>query len=194
MNDNQENLKLQLEAFSIQELRSRATKQFGIKLSREHTKPDIIDLILEATSNAEFAEIVTDDKALKPGWARIHVHPVNGRKPFPFYVNCNGYEVFIPFNVPVDVPRKLIALLKDAEEYRITADEQGNEQKSFELSYPFTIIQDIPGPDPRPGLEVQREIRLKPKRRFQEKFGYWPTDKALADFRNGSLVPDNDID
>lgn len=178
-----------LEKVSIQELRQKAVKNFGIKLTREMTKDDIINQIIGMSHKAEFAGMSEGD--LKPGWARIRVHPVNGRM-FPFYVNCNGYQCFIPFNVEVDVPRKVLGVLNDAEEFRVTADEYGNEQKSFELSYPFSIIQDVPGPDPRPGYEVQREIYLKPKYRFREKFGYWPTDKALQQYREGNLIPEND--
>ena len=180
-----------LSGLSIAELRKRASTNYGLKLTRESTKEDIINTIIGLAQKSDYAMAASSDVPA-PGWARIRVHPVPGKPTSPFYVNCNGYACWIPFNTEVDIPRKLIALLNNAEEYRVES-EDGEERRVFELSYPFTVIHDSPGPDPRPGLEVLREKILQPKREFLEKFGYWPTDKVLKEYRaslRGVLIED----
>lgn len=188
-NPNLSSLRSTLETLSIQELRTRASKQFGLKLPREANKESIIDLIVGVAQKKNFAQLGSGD--LQPGFARIRVHATNGKTPFPFYTNTNGYEAFIPFNVDVDVPIKVLDTLRNAEEMILKSDEN-EEIREFSLSYPFTLIDQVPGPDPRPGLEAQREVRLRPKRAFLKKFGYWPSDRALLEYRNGNLVPQLD--
>lgn len=175
-------LRVALEAMPIGEVRKRAVQNFGIKLSREWSKDDIINQIVGMSQKADYA--VARGEGVDPGWARIKVHPVPGKPTWPFYVNCNGYECWIPFNVPVDVPIKVLGVLNDAQELRISANEDGQRVDSLEASYPYSIIQEVPGPDPRPGNEVAREARLKAKKAFYAREGYWPTDKVFKEFRD----------
>lgn len=172
-----------LELLPIGELRSQATKNYGIKLTRESTKEDIINMIVGIMSKGEFARQATGDLP-DPGWARIHVQPIQGRNNFPFYVNTNGYECFIPFNVLVDVPIKVLGTLDNAIEMRVSQDENGNRTDSYEASYVYSLKGLTEGPDPRPGFEVQRELMVKAKRDFAEKHGYWPKNRAAMETPN----------
>lgn len=175
-------LRSTLEAATLAELRVRASKTFGIKVSRQHTQDQIIDEIMQLASKFEFAQDSEGD--LKPGWSRIRVHPIPGRSKFPFPFNLNGYQGLIPLNREVDVPNKLIPMLRDAEENQYWESDDGNESGwRLQESYPFTLIEQKPGPDPKPGIEVQRAIRQKDKILFRDIEGHWPKDDELSDWK-----------
>lgn len=174
-------LKTNLETRTIGELRKQATQNFGLKLTREHTKEDIIALIVAAASKGNYAAAA--DGEIKPGWARIKLAATNDyRSAFPVHVNANGYECKIPFGIEVDVPIRVLESLKNAVEYHVGQNEFGERVIKYSESYPFQVIGIVDGPDPRPGLEAGREQRLRPKRRFTEQFGFYPTDKVFAEF------------
>lgn len=178
-----------LELLPMSELRSQATKNYGIKLSRDNSKEDIINMIIGQMSKSDFAKPSVGDRP-EPGWARIKVQPQQGRNNFPFYVACNDYDCFIPYNVVVDVPIKIIGVLNDAVELRIGQDEFSNRTDSMEQSYVFSEISRTEGPDPRPGYEVKREAKIKAKRDFADKYGYWPSDTDLREARQSSFLAD----
>ena len=184
---NQNELRLSLEAATLQEVRSKAQKIFGLKVTREHDKDTIIHMIMGEAARFDFAQESAGD--LKPGWSRIRVHPVPGKPMSDFYFCLNGYNGCIPINVDVDVPNKVVGLLRDAQENQPMLNNKG-EVEGFALhqSYPFTLIEQRPGPDPRPGFEVQREAKLRPKYEFQEKNGYWPSDAEMRQQRQMNIL------
>jgi hypothetical protein len=175
-----EDFKNSLMALDINALRNKASKNFGIKLTREHTKTDIVDLIVLSVSKATFAEEAEGE--LKPGFSRIKVLPIAGRVTFPIYLNCNGYFCFIPLDIPVDVPAKVVEVLSNALEMRKSQNEFGEYYDTLELSYPFQVLANNPGPDPRPGREVHTENKWKPYRRFYAKYGYWPNAEMMKQY------------
>lgn len=175
-------LRENLEILPISEVRQKAVKNFGLRLNRDDSKEDIIDRIVGAASKHDYAKDASGDMP-EPGWTRIKVHPVPGKPSFPFFVGVNGYFCWIPFNVEVDVPSKVIGVLNDAIELKVSTDEYGNRKDKFEQSYPFTVIAATPGPDPRPGFEAARERKLAAKRAFAEREGYWPSDVEVREAR-----------
>lgn len=169
-------LKASLEALPMAELRQKAVKNFGLKLTREYTKEDIIKLIINVSANTNFAKEAEGE--LKPGWARIKIHKDRNSSQEMVFFNCNGYQALIPMGIEVDVPIKVLEILDHAEEMRISKlDEYGSPHWSLEISYPYTLIAKLEGPDPRPGFEVMREKKLRGKRKFMKQYGMWPTDK-----------------
>lgn len=179
------NYRANLETKAIGDLRKMASNNFGIKLTREHTKQDIIDLIVAAVSKANYAE--ASDGELKPGWATIKILPVAGKVTFPVFLNCNGYHVFVPIGVEVDVPIKVIEVLNNAQEMKKTKNEFDEYIDTFELSYPFQVLATNPGPDPRPGREAATDKKWKPFRKFFDKYGYWPSQKVLQAATTASI-------
>jgi hypothetical protein len=180
-------LRENLEILPMSELRKRATTNFGLKLSSTDAKDDIINKIVGIASKANFAEQAKGDIP-EPGWSRIRCHPVLGRTLTPFYVGINGYGVWIPYNIDVDVPSKVVGVLRDAKEMRITTDDFGNQTRALEDSYPHSLIFDNPGPDPRPGIEVARERKLKPKRDFADANGFWPKNRDIQEARQAQIL------
>lgn len=180
-------LRENLEILPIGEIRKRAVTNFGLKLNKDYTKEDIINAIVGVASKADYAKVATDDLPA-PGWTRIQAFPVPGRAMFPFYVGINGYFIWIPFNVKVDVPTKILGVLNDAQEMLLTTDDFGNQTRTLQSSYPYQLIHTTPGPDPRPGFEVGRERRIAAKRAFAEKHGYWPKNADIKEAKQAAVL------
>lgn len=177
-------LREQLEVYPMGELRKKAVENFGLRLTREDTKDIIIDRIIAVASKNNYAKVVQNDGMPEPGWTRIRAFPVAGRPQTPFFVAVNGYHVYIPFNVDVDVPHKIVEALQNAVEKKVETDfETGAKSWTSTNSYPINVIASTPGPDPRPGFEVQRERKLAAKRAFEEREGYWPKDSEIKELR-----------
>ncbi len=179
-------LRLSLEALPLQELRVKARKVYDISVTRDHKADEIVELIMNVAAKHDFAVVNAGD--LKAGWSRIRLHPLPGRGVAPVYVNINGRSFGIPMNVDCDVPNKVVGVLRDAQEARPIDDDTPGVTSSIagyrlEQSYPFTLIESKPGPDPRPGLEVQREAKLKSKRDFEKAHGFWPSDEVMKQQR-----------
>lgn len=174
-------LRTNLESLPVADLRKHAHTNFGLKLTRDHSKDDIISLIVGIVAKGNYASLAEGE--IKPGWARIKLAATNDyRSAIPVHINANGFTCFIPFGVEVDVPIRVLESLNNAVEFRPYETEFGEKAYKFNDSYPYQLVGKVDGPDPRPGLEVGREARLRPKIRFREQFGFFPTDKALRDF------------
>lgn len=180
---NQELAKLRtnLESLSFQELRKIGNTNYGITITRDHTKDDLITMIMGVVAKGNYAQV--SEGELKPGWARIKLHNTNDyRSGIPVHINANGYVCNIPFGIEVDVPIRVLESLRNAVEFKVDKNEFGEKIHRFNDSYPFQVIGQIDGPDPRPGIEVAREAKIRPKIKFREEFGFYPTDKVLRDF------------
>jgi hypothetical protein len=174
-------LKASLEALSIGDLRKKAVNNFGLKLTREYSKEDIVNLIIKVSQGTNFAQESSGE--LKPGWARIKIHKDRNSTQDMVFFNCNGYQALIPLGIEVDVPIKVLEILDHAEEMRITKlDDYGNPQWGMEISYPYTLLGKLDGPDPKPGYEVMRERKIAGKKKFFQKYGQYPTDKQYQAF------------
>jgi len=180
-----------LEEMTMPELRQAASKQYGIKLLREWTKEDIIDQIVAHMSKGEFAQIAKGDNRPEPGWARIRLMPQAGQGNIPVYLSLNGYEIYIPWNVQVDVPIKVVGVLQDAIESRPENEGEGADIHRVDRetqSYVYTELMRTDGPDPRPGMETVREKKLAAKREFSEKYGFWPKDSDIKEARQQAYL------
>lgn len=176
-------LRERLELLPFMELKQQASKNYGVKVQKDYTKEDLINLIVGSFSKHDFAHATSGDMP-EAGWSRIKVANIPGRNNFPFYQQINGYTCFVPFNTAVDVPTKVLGVLDDATEMRYTDDGNNGQTMTAEQSYVYSLIATTPGPDPRPGLEVGRERKLAAKRAFAEKEGYWPRDSDIRASKN----------
>lgn len=161
-----DDFRIKMENMAIGELRKLAHQNYGLKLTREHTKDDIVSLIVGHVAKGNFANIAEGE--IKPGWARIKLHNSNDyRSAFPVHVNANGFECKIPFGVEVDVPIRVLESLDNAVEHVVYKNEFDERAQKMTQSYPYQLIGKVDGPDPRPGLEIGREARLSVKRRYR---------------------------
>lgn len=175
-------LRSQLGTLPAGTLRKKAETQFGLKLAASTNKEDIINAIIGQAQRFDFGRINGSDE-LKPGWARIKLHPPAGRPPSPVWLSVNGRSITIPMNVEVDVPIKYIRVLENAEEIHSDTDGDGmHVDWESNASYPYSVLQTKDGPDPMPGFEVAREKKLAPKRAFYAKHEHWPNKQELQNF------------
>lgn len=174
-------LRAMLESLPFHELKTKAKQHYGVTLYRDDKKEDIINKILGVASKAEYAKMAVGDGP-DPGWARIKLHPVPGIPDWPRYFDHNGYFGFLPVNVEVDVPIKIIAedgVLRCSGEWKPEKNEYDETVTRFVESIPFTVLQISPGPDPRPGREVHVGHKRKDKMEYRDKYGYWPSDEEV---------------
>lgn len=177
-------LRQELQLLSIGDLRQKAVRIYDLKLTRTHTKEDIIGLIVDKAATGTFFEGITGDRP-EVGWARIKIHPVPGKSSSPVFLGINGQSYFLPQNEKIDIPIKLLGVLNDAVEMKIKQDPRTlEERRVYEESYPYTLIDRVEGPDPRPGWEVARALRLADHYAFAKERGYWPNKAALEKWRD----------
>lgn len=165
-----------LEKLAMSELRQKASKIFGIKLTREHKAEEIIQLIMSQVESANYTDVAEGD--LKPGYARIKLNRAEGRASL-VYLNCNGYYCWIPVDIEVDVPIKLIDILENAKEMKKVLNEFNEYVDVMSLSYPYNVIAKNPGADPKPGREAQTDAKWKAYQRFYAKHKFWPSQRVL---------------
>lgn len=200
---NQEEDDVKLEDLSIAALRKYAAL-YRLTVAKTSTKEDIINIIKQKRNSQDMALIVDEETAgsgPKPGWSRIQLHrdPTPGAENHPLYVGCNGYNIAIPRGVDVDVPNKVVGVLNDATEQRLvenySAPSGSAERWSYQkqLSYPFSLIAMNPGPDPRPGYEKGKAAAHRPREKFRELFGRWPTHGELLEAQKEGLIKVSDF-
>lgn len=190
---------MNLDQLSIQSLRKYAAL-YRITLPKDATKAGIIEIIKAKRNSQDMAVVVEDTSGRpKPGWTRMHLHrdPMPGAQNNPVFVGANGYNVTIPRGVDVDVPDKVISVLNDAVEYRLVENlnEPINSPNRWEykpvLSYPFSVLDRNPGPDPRPGFEKGKAATMGPRIKFKELFGRWPSHAELLEAQKEGLLKIN---
>ena len=180
-----------------------------LPLAKTATKPEIIKAITDKLAGRAAVHMGAgqdDSGKLKPGYSRIKVleDPTPGASNAPVYVNDNGYDVSIPRGVVVTVPNRIVANLNNAVVKRrrqtLVSDAHGREvfrETVVELpSYPFQVIESIPGPKVYSAHELQKMRANGPRRRYKALFGRWPTPRDLARaIEKGliSITPDESV-
>lgn len=181
-----------------------------LPFSNTATKADLIELIdrkLKGRTTPALAEHVSQ---VPPGHAKIRIleDPMPGSSNFPVYLNCNGYECTIPRGKDVIVPMRVVRTLTDAtvkrkkQESRV--DAQGREfTQDVDVSvpsYPFQVLEMTPGPEPLTNLERAKLKGIEPRRRYRNRFGYWPRpgqlhaaiSKGILDLSSEEELPDSE--
>lgn len=175
----------ELEGLDIAAARKLA-KLYNVGLSREMRLDEIKAAIKNKLTGKRMVQIAKDnDGGPGPGRWRIIVHkdPTIGVKAGsrPVYVGCNGYRCAIPRGVAVDVPEKVVRILENSRHYTTVMSDDPGEASRLEpvLSYPFQVVAMNPGPDPVPGYEKTKAQWYGARKRFRDKFGYWPRNQQM---------------
>lgn len=164
-------------------------KHMRVALAKTATKEEIIDALLAKLNGRTTALLATDNGAVPPGHAKITVHedPIPGASNIPVYINANGYVATIPRGVEVIVPMRVVRLLNDAKVNRrkqtYTAGTDGREmfrETTISVpSYPYTVHEMTPGPEPLTSLEIAKQKAQRPRKRYKDLFGHWPRPGEL---------------
>ena len=178
----------ELETLPMSEVRKRAAKLYGVKVTTDMLKADIIRAIravLNKTDVAKISKSSDEDGGLEPGWASITLHYVHGESRHPLMTFVNGYNCKIPKDVRVDVPIPVMKALKDCKKNVLFEDlgEAENSKNRFRWiesdAYPMTVHEVKEGPNPRVGHAELKEKKLAPFRAYLKKFSRWPTPREL---------------
>ncbi|UFK09597.1 hypothetical protein [Xanthomonas phage DES1] len=169
---------------SIQDLRAYAS-HMSIPLPKTATKDDIVKLIDNKIQGRTTPELALAGTVVRPGYAKIIL--LEDSSPdasnFPVYLNCNGYQCTIPRGREVIVPMRVVRTLNDAKVKRrkqVWQVDQNSGRESMKEtvvtspSYPFQVIEMVPGPEPLTPLEASRAKVMAPRKRYKEKFGHYP--------------------
>lgn len=176
------------EDMPIGKLREYA-KHMRVALAKTDTKGEIIDALNRKLRDRSMPELATSESAVKPGYAKIRLmqDPMPDAQNFPVYLNANGYACTIPRGVDVIVPMRVVRTLQDAQVTRkkqsvssINGREQFSETEITSPSYPFQILEMVPGPDVLTSLEKSKLRTIGPRRRYRAMFGRWPRPKDLT--------------
>jgi hypothetical protein len=169
-----------------------------LAIPKTSTKKDIIEAISAKLRDRSTPTIADSTTKLKPGFAKIKVlgDPMPGASNSPVYLNANGYVCTIPRDVEVIVPMRVVRTLQDAKVRRkkqtFTPDASGREitqtVESEVPSYPFMILDMVPGPEVLTTLEQRKLKTIGPRRRYRDMFGRWPKPRDLQRAIEQSLI------
>ena len=179
-----EALKNELMETEWRELLKRARVEYQIKVLPTDKRVDVINKILQRSANSPAPAVsVPKGDTVRPGYARIILHEVAG-EPDPFYIHINGYNATIPRNVEVEVPHEILPTLDKCLVYKGSApDADGVQTPYFRRRATFTVIQkDDSVPSGKLQFTVRREKSLEKKRKFFDKFDFWPTDGEMKEY------------
>lgn len=160
-----------------------------LAIPKTSTKQDIIDSINAKLRDRSTPEIAEAGSRPRAGYARIKllVDPMPGASNMPVYVNANGYVCTIPRDVVVDVPMRVVRTLNDATVLRKkqSTNMQPDGREKFETtesnvpSYPFQVLDMVPGPEVLTSFEERKLKSIGPRRRYRDMFGRWPKPRDL---------------
>lgn len=175
-------------SMEIGKLRQYAS-HLRLAIPKTATKQDIIDSINAKLRDRSTPEIADAGTRPRPGYARIKllVDPMPGASNLPVYINANGYVCTVPRDVVVDVPMRVVRTLNDAVVLRkkqsVNMQQDGREKfettESMVPSYPFQVLDMVPGPEVLSSFEERKLRTIKPRRRYRDMFGRWPKPRDL---------------
>jgi hypothetical protein len=158
-------------------------------LAKTATKDEIRQAIEKKLAGRSAAVLATKDGKVPPGHAKIIINEdaTPGSKNFPIYMNVNGYQCTIPRGKEVIVPMRVLRTLNDAKVKRRSQIEvqDGYGRGVFREttvtvpSYPFQVLEMVPGPEPLTPLEISKKKTMGPRRRYRAMFGHWPRGNEL---------------
>jgi hypothetical protein len=160
-----------------------------VAVKKTSTKEEIIAAISNKIRDKTVPVIADATSDIPPGHAKITImeDPMPGASNIPVFLNANGYVCTIPRGKPVIVPRRVVRVLENAMVNRrkqsLITDEHGREKfvESTVVvpSYPFTVHDMTPGPEPLTAFEQSKARTIGPRRRYQALFGHWPKSHEL---------------
>lgn len=185
---------MSLESMTIAKLREVA-RLSHIAYPRDATKEDLINLVRRKNQGRQIILPTDTSKKPQPGRYRVIIQkdPFLGKKSgsAPVSLFCNGYRCDIPRGIAVDIPEKALRVLENTLSVQVVDDPDNSGRNKIEQrpTYNYQVLDFTPGPDPAPGFEKLKEATYRPRERFWQLFGYWPSKSALRDAVKAGLIP-----
>ena len=159
-------------------------------LPKTATKEDIKQAIERKLAGRTSVILAGKEGKVPPGHAKIIINedPTPGSKNWPVPFNVNGYMCTIPRGKEVIVPMRIVRTLQNATSKRRVQtehqDEYGRgifrETTVTVPSYPFQLLEAVPGPEPLTALEISKRKTMGPRTRYRDLFGRWPRNADLT--------------
>lgn len=161
-----------------------------IALAKNATKSEIKEAILRKLEGRAAPLMAQDVGKVPPGHAKIIINedPTPGSKNYPVVFNVNGYVCTVPRGKEIVVPMRIVRALADAKVKRLSQkaiqDEYGREIYQNTVvtvpSYPYQVLEMVPGPEPLTALEQQKRRTQGPRQRYRAMFGRYPRPAELV--------------
>lgn len=191
-------IRAELESLKWQDLRTKAQRDYGIKLLPEYKAEDIVRLILDKErGEVNYVTERKDDGESKWGWSRIKVLPGRRESDTHCRASHNGYRFAIPFNVELSFPTVSAEFLTTKKNPVPFETNNGQTEIRYEDRWIVQFIEKNYGPNGDIGYippsqrgkywNESRESKLQIKRDFFEQFGFWPTDKRLREYMSAGM-------
>lgn len=193
------------EAMELDQLREYAAL-LRLSVPDNATKASLVKAINGKLESKASVRLNKDVQTLPDGYARLTIieDPMPGASNSPVYVNANGYQCTIPRGVSVVVPKSVLEVLTNAKVKRIKNTTVDGRDKNVEFdapSYPFIVHEVAPGDPPLTTLEKSKLRAHGPRRRFKQKFGYYPRhgqlnkaiEKGLITLDEGEELRDSEL-
>ncbi len=199
MSTETERLKAELETLSWNELRTKYTKEYGMKMLPEYKAPDLIKFILDR--HAGVTKYITDTAPLetkndRAGWSRIKVLKNTQEQGTHCMAAHNGYQFAIAYNKEVNLPT-VTARYLETKHSPVMKDTEGDLTVQKVPRWVVHYIECNDGPNGEPDYipesergkywNAAREAKLARKRFFFAQLGFWPTDKVIREYTNSGL-------
>lgn len=173
-----------------------------LPLSKTAKKEEILKAIEAKVNGKVIPEFAGVDSKVRPGYAKIMIleDPMPGAANYPVYLQCNDYSCLLPRGVELIVPQRVVRTLNDAKVKRrkqaMVSDSNGRETQRettvISPSYPFQVLEMVPGEEPLTNLEISKRRTAGPKRRYRQLFGRWPRPKELTRAIEQKIITLND--
>lgn len=155
-----------------------------VTVRKDSTKEDIIKAISNRQRDAQVATFADEVSKLPAGHARIIIleDPMPEAANYPVFVQINGYQCTVPRGREVVVRKRIVEALTNAKTRKrkqvLVSDANGIERfkevESVVLSYPFTVLEIDPRPEPLTAYELGKLKTIGPRRAYRDLFGRWP--------------------
>lgn len=177
------------DAMPIGKLREYAS-HMQIALAKTATKQEIKEAILRKLEGRAAPLLAEHAGKTPPGHAKIILNEdaTPGAKNYPVVFNINGYVCTVPRGKEIIVPMRVLRALQDAKVKRLAQksiqDEYGREIYQNTVvtvpSYPYQVLEIVPGPEPLTALEQQKKKTQGPRKRYRALFGRYPRPAELV--------------
>lgn len=179
-------------------------KHMRVALAKTATKEEIIEALERKLNGRTTALLASTSDRVPVGHARITVHedPTPGSSNIPVYINANGYAATLPRGVEIIVPMRVVRTLNDARVNKrkqiYVAGSDGREvfrESTVSVSsYPYTVHDMNPGPEPMTAHELAKQKAQRPRKIYKDLFGRWPRPGELPRAIEKGLISLNDDD
>ena len=177
-----------LEKMTIAQLRQYASLM-RVAVAKDSTKLEILAAIKHRARGQTLVKVSDPNGPPPPGFVKIKILKDSSprSKNIPVYIHINGRTATLPRGVAINVPEKVVEVLRNSTHPQLIEDSEKafNDSKRIRIeaspSYPFEVLDRTPGPDPWPGNEIGKRASYGPREKFWKMFGRWPKRGEVHD-------------